>query len=48
VLISILPFFFSVQVHRVLRPGGISVIAFSNRVFAEKTTAVWLRDASAG
>lgn len=39
---------FFAEVHRVLRPGGVATVAFSNRTFAEKTVAVWLRDASIG
>ena len=30
------------EVHRVLAPGGVFLVAFSNRVFAEKAVAVWL------
>ena len=33
--------FFS-EIHRVLKPGGLAIIAFSNRVFEEKATKVWL------
>jgi len=36
------------EVHRVLKPGGVAIIAFSNRCFASKATSVWLRDISAG
>jgi SAM-dependent methyltransferase len=28
--------------HRVLRPGGVSIVAFSNRCFDTKATAVWI------
>jgi ubiquinone/menaquinone biosynthesis C-methylase UbiE len=31
------------EVSRVLRPGGLSVVAFSNRVFAAKAVWVWMR-----
>ncbi|EOD19110.1 hypothetical protein EMIHUDRAFT_63771 [Emiliania huxleyi CCMP1516] len=30
------------EVHRVLKPGGLALVSFSNRVFAEKATALWL------
>jgi len=31
------------QVHRVLRPGGCVVVAFSNRCFESKAVALWMR-----
>ena len=34
--------FFS-EVHRVLKPGGVVVVAFSDRVFEAKATSLWLR-----
>lgn len=30
--------------HRVLKPGGVALISFSNRCFADKATSVWLRN----
>jgi len=36
------------EVHRTLRPGGVAIVAFSNRCFASKATAIWLRDICAG
>ena len=30
------------EIHRVLKPGGLAMIAFSNRIFEEKATKVWL------
>jgi len=36
------------DVHRTLRPGGMAMVAFSNRCFASKATAIWLRDICAG
>ena len=31
------------EMHRVLAPGGVAVVSFSNRVYAEKASALWLR-----
>ena len=28
--------------HRVLKPGGVAIVSFSNRVFEEKATRLWL------
>lgn len=33
------------EIHRVLKPGGIAIISFSNRMFFEKAIQIW-RDAS--
>lgn len=33
------------EIHRILKPGGIAIISFSNRMFYEKAIQVW-RDAS--
>lgn len=33
------------EIHRILRPGGIAIISFSNRMFYQKAIAAW-RDAS--
>lgn len=30
------------EMHRVLRAGGVAIVSFSNRVFNEKATKVWL------
>jgi SAM-dependent methyltransferase len=32
------------EMHRVLRSGGMAVVAFSNRSFLDKTIAVWKRE----
>jgi SAM-dependent methyltransferase len=32
------------EIHRILKPGGIAIISFSNRMFYQKAIAVW-RDA---
>lgn len=31
------------EIHRVLRPGGIALMSFSNRCFASKAVAMWLQ-----
>uniref|UniRef100_A0A7S2HL05 Methyltransferase type 11 domain-containing protein n=1 Tax=Helicotheca tamesis TaxID=374047 RepID=A0A7S2HL05_9STRA len=31
------------EVHRVLRPGGVSLVSFSNRCFPTKAVAMWLQ-----
>jgi len=36
------------EVHRVLRPGGVAVVAFSNRCFDTKAVEVWLKHISCG
>jgi hypothetical protein len=36
------------ETHRVLRPGGVAVIAFSNRCFDSKATAIWLERIATG
>jgi len=36
------------EVYRVLRPGGVALIAFSNRCFDNKAVAIWLREISTG
>jgi SAM-dependent methyltransferase len=33
------------EIHRILKPGGIAIISFSNRMFYHKAIAVW-RDGS--
>jgi SAM-dependent methyltransferase len=33
-----------IELHRVMRPGGMAVFAFSNRSFVEKTVAIWNRE----
>ena len=33
------------EIHRILKPGGIAIISFSNRMFFQKAIAVW-RDAT--
>lgn len=33
------------EIHRVLKPGGIAIISFSNRMFFQKAIAIW-RDSS--
>lgn len=35
------------EIHRILRPGGIAIISFSNRMFYQKAITAW-RDASEG
>jgi predicted DsbA family dithiol-disulfide isomerase len=32
------------EMHRVLKPGGMALVAFSNRCFIEKTVNVWARE----
>jgi len=39
---------FFAEVHRVLRPGGVVAIAFSNRCFESKAVALWLRKIADG
>jgi hypothetical protein len=31
------------EIHRVLRPGGVALMSFSNRCFASKAVAMWLQ-----
>jgi len=31
------------EIHRILRPGGIALMSFSNRCFASKAVAMWLQ-----
>ncbi|KAL7501098.1 hypothetical protein ACHAWT_010849 [Skeletonema menzelii] len=31
------------EMHRILRPGGVSLMTFSNRLFATKAVAMWLQ-----
>jgi ubiquinone/menaquinone biosynthesis C-methylase UbiE len=33
------------EIYRVLRPGGVAIVTFSNRLFYEKAIAAW-RDTS--
>ncbi|MCL2923777.1 MAG: class I SAM-dependent methyltransferase, partial [Trichodesmium sp. MAG_R04] len=35
------------EIHRILKPGGIAIISFSNRMFYQKAIAAW-RDNSEG
>lgn len=35
------------EIHRILKPGGIAIISFSNRMFYQKAIAAW-RDGSEG
>merc|ERR1712113_541246 len=32
------------EVNRVLKPGGMAIVAFSNRCFIDKTIAVWANE----
>lgn len=36
------------EMHRLLRPGGIALISFSNRCFATKAVNIWLRSDDIG
>jgi len=36
------------EMHRVLRPGGMALISFSNRCFPTKAVSVWLREDEIG
>jgi SAM-dependent methyltransferase len=36
------------EMHRVLRPGGVAIMSFSNRFFATKAVAMWLANTDAG
>jgi len=36
------------EMHRLLRPGGIALISFSNRCFATKAVAIWLQEDDIG
>ena len=42
------PVDFLSEVHRLLRPGGVAVIAFSNRCFDDKAVTIWLRRIAVG
>lgn len=35
------------EIHRILKPGGLAIISFSNRMFAQKAIAAW-REGSEG
>jgi len=35
------------EVHRVLRPGGVCLLSFSNRCFPSKAVALWLHSSDA-
>ncbi len=35
------------EIHRVLKPGGIAIISFSNRMFYQKAIAAWRDDSEA-
>ena len=36
------------EIHRILKPGGIVIISFSNRMFYEKAIAAWRENTEAG
>merc|ERR1719330_1061346 len=36
------------ELHRVLKPGGVAIMSFSNRCFPHKAVAMWLRDMNDG
>lgn len=36
------------EMHRVMKPGGVAIMSFSNRCFGTKAIAMWLRDMSDG
>jgi len=36
------------EMHRLLRPGGVALISFSNRCFATKAVAIWLQEDDIG
>jgi SAM-dependent methyltransferase len=36
------------EMHRVLRPGGVAILSFSNRMFATKAVSAWLAQGDAG
>jgi len=36
------------EMHRVLKPGGVAILSFSNRCFPHKAIAMWLQDMSDG
>jgi len=36
------------EIHRVLKPGGIAIISFSNRMFYQKAIAAWRDNSEAG
>jgi ubiquinone/menaquinone biosynthesis C-methylase UbiE len=35
------------EMHRILKPGGVAIVSFSNRMFYQKAIAAW-RDGSEG
>jgi SAM-dependent methyltransferase len=36
------------EIHRVLKPGGIVIVSFSNRMFFQKAIAIWRDNSEAG
>ncbi len=36
------------EIHRILKPGGIAIISFSNRMFAQKAIAAWRDNSEEG
>jgi len=36
------------ELHRVLKPGGVAIMSFSNRCFPTKAIAMWVKDMSDG
>merc|ERR1712151_390839 len=36
------------EIHRVMKPGGLAIMSFSNRCFPTKAIAMWIADMSDG
>lgn len=36
------------EMHRVLKPGGVAIVSFSNRLFYEKAIAAWRQNTDFG
>jgi ubiquinone/menaquinone biosynthesis C-methylase UbiE len=34
------------EMNRVLKPGGVAIVSFTNRVFDEKATSLWLNNSN--